>query len=376
MAQKNINVFIDAHCFDNEFQGTRTFIKELYIQLAKQSPNFTFFIAAKNIENLKKEFSLIENCKFIQYKYSSTLLRLNIEIPAIIKKNNIDIAHFQYIIPFIKSCKYIVTTHDILFNDFKNEFSFLYRFLRNMLFKYSIKHADIKTTVSAYSQKRIAFHYKINQKQIFVIPNGVSADYFNDYNKNEAQNYILNKFSIENYILYVSRIEPRKNHITLLNSFLKNELYKKNLSLVFIGKISIQSDALNKLIQSMPLQAKKHFHHIEQVDNNDLMKLYQACKVFVYPTKAEGFGIPPIEAGALKVPVICSNNTAMSDFTFFNQTFFDPLDENKLSSLLNKILFSEVDTQLLNNISEEIAEKYSWKNSADVLKNLIEKTLK
>ena len=365
-----IKLFIDAHCFDDEFQGTRTFIKELYREFVKLNSNFEYYIAAVDIENLKKEFDFIPNVYFIQYTTRSSFKRIFFETPRLLKHYQIDVSHFQYIAPFQKIGKYIVTTHDILFNDFKSEFSFLYRFSRNFLFKRSIQQADIKTTVSNYSRERLVHHYGLIEHNIHVIPNGVNTTFFEAFSKADTRNYIHAKYGIKDYILYVSRIEPRKNNILLLEAYLDLKLYEKNLALVFIGKTSIRSQQMEDKINQMPAVAKKLFFHIEQVNEPDLLKFYQAAEVFVYPSKAEGFGIPPLEAAAVKVPVLCSNKTAMMDYDFFGDYFFDPENKEELKLKLNKVLLHPNEQKCLE-ISNLIKQNYSWKNGAEKLYALL-----
>lgn len=370
MNKEKIRLFVDAHCFDNEFQGTRTFIRELYRHLQPFSDRLEYYFGANDIENLRREFDFMPNAHFIRYASGNSISRIYFEIPKILKEKNIDLAHFQYISPFRKHCRYIVTTHDILFNDFKKEFSFLFRFSRNFLFRYSIQHADIKTTVSAYSRERLEYHYRLNKKDIHIIPNGVNASFFEDFQKTDAQDYIRAKHGIENFILYISRIEPRKNNILLLRSWLDLKLYEEGYALVFIGKISIRSKQLDEMLASMPAEAKRLFFHIEQVSDADLLKFYQSAEVFVYPSIAEGFGIPPLEAAALKIPVLCSSRTAMTDYTFFGQHFFDPDNQKELEEKLVKILSGKDNTDY-SFISEEIRKNYSWRSSAEKLHSLL-----
>lgn len=371
----NIKLFIDGHSFDKEFQGTRTFIREIYYEMSKQTDRISFYIGANDVENLKKEFAFMKNCHFVQYSSSSAMQRLNIDIPRIIRKHGIHLAHFQYITPFRKYCKYIVTTHDILFNDFKEEFSFSYRVVRNLLFRYSIQRADIKTTVSDYSRNRISYHYGIPSSEIHVIKNGVSDEFYAPYDKQEAQRSIETTYGISDYILYVSRLEPRKNHALLLKSFIKQKLYEKGISLVFIGRATIADSELESLQSTMPQEAKSHFFRIDQVNNEDLLKFYRGARIFVYPSKAEGFGIPPLEAGAMRIPLLCSDKTAMSDFTFFGDRFFDPQDESGFERKLTELLLSPPDPERCAWISGEIRKHYSWTASADTLLDLIMKKI-
>ncbi len=370
--EKKIKIFVDAHSFDTEFQGTQTFIEGLYTALLKDHPELDIFFGANNMERIEKAFPFLDPSKILRYKKRRfSFLRYLIDIPTLIKKHAFDFAHFQYLAPYpIAHCKYIVTVHDVLFNDFPKEFSWLYRFKRNFLFKRSLQNAVIKTTVSNYSRNRIAAHYLILQEQLYIIPNGVSA-IANNSDREDTRRQIKEKYGIENFILTVSRIEPRKNHLLLLNKFLSLELYKQNISLVFIGKSSINDPALESRIASLTKEQRKYFYRIEQVDKEDLQLFYRSCKLFVYPSKAEGFGIPPLEAAANKAMVLCSNATAMSDFTFFEPGMFDPKNESEFTNKLKSMAALSGAPVTTEKIAEIIIEKYSWHKSAAAFYQLI-----
>jgi len=105
------------------------------------------------------------------------------------------------------------------------------------------------------------------------------------------------------------------------------------------------------------------------VSDESLMHFYKACEVFVYPSKAEGFGIPPLEAAALRVPVLCSNTSAMSDFTFFGRFHFNPNDQSEFNLKLNEIITDPPGTEELARVAEIISGRYSWQRSAETLYN-------
>lgn len=366
-----IKLFIDAHCFDKEHQGTRAFIKRLYTELSKINKNIEFYFGAKDIDNLKRELKGIEGCKFIQYRSSATISRLLFEIPFIIRKYKIDVGHFQYIIPLIKNCKCIVTTHDVLFNDFKDEFSFFYKLSRNLLFGYSLRKSEIITTVSEYSKKSIQKHFKIEPKRIYVTLNGVSEEFMVDFDRMESKKHIREHFDISKYLLYVSRFEPRKNHSLLLKTYLELELYKKGYHLVLLGHLSIPVPEFDKLMAQVPQNIQAFIFISNTINDQDLFHFYRAAEVMVYPSKAEGFGLPPIEAAALKIPVICSNTTAMSDYTFFGEYHINPGNAALFSKKVEKILSEPPPEELLQEIRKKIEVNYMFKNAAETLHKAI-----
>jgi hypothetical protein len=174
---RKIRLFVDAHAFDKEHQGTRSYIKRLYSELARQTNSIEFYFGAKDVDNLSRELGDLPSTHFIKYRSGSSAFRLLIELPVLLRKYSIDLAHFQYISPFFTAGRTIVTTHDVLFLDFKDQFPFFYSMIRGYLFRRSLKNAKISTTVSAYSQARIGLHFKINPSQIDIVPSGV-VNYF------------------------------------------------------------------------------------------------------------------------------------------------------------------------------------------------------
>ena len=372
-----MKLFIDCHVFDDSYQGTTTYIKGLYNALAKLRPDWEFYFGAKDIEKVSNEFKELNNVRYIKYR-SSGKFRLLLEIPRILHKHKFDFAHFQYVVPpFYKNCKYIVTIHDILFNDFPEEFSFMYRIIRNLSFYYSAKKADILATVSSYSQEKINKHYKVSKTNIHVIPNAVDSIFAQTFNKKESQNYIKDKYSITNFLLYVSRIEPRKNQELLLQAYLDLKLWQQNVSLVFIGSNTLKNSKFSEMIRNLSNEAKECIFHLKNIPFSDLVEFYRSAELFVYPSKAEGFGIPPIEAASIGIPVICSNTTAMSDFTFLEKGFFSPSDLGQLKQKITLSLENKLySLKELEDIKGYVANKYSWDKSACKLAELIEENCK
>jgi glycosyltransferase involved in cell wall biosynthesis len=360
-------IFVDGRVFDTEYQGTRTYIHNLY-KIIDDIGDFEIFLASCNPENAAGFFPGSHNIRFIRYNTVSKLRRALYELPEMMKQYKIDAAHYQYVAPPRKSCLHIVTIHDLLFKDFPGEFSLAYKMTKGAAFYFSAKRADLVTTVSAYSKKAIMRHFSIPEENIHVVPNGVSNFYFEPFDKEKAALDVWEKFGLRNYILYVSRIEPRKNQVDLLKAYLDLKLYEQGRSLVFVGKTSIAVPQLKEIMQSLPAAIKQKIFFLEDISNTDLRLLYQATALFVYPSKGEGFGIPPLEAGALGIPTICSNTTAMEEFSFFGDGHIRP-DVDQLKASITRALAEQPAN--LREISNTIRRRYGWERAAFTMNELI-----
>jgi glycosyltransferase involved in cell wall biosynthesis len=121
-------------------------------------------------------------------------------------------------------------------------------------------------------------------------------------------------------------------------------------------------------MQSLDGDIKKKIFFLEDISNEDLRLLYQAAELFVYPSKGEGFGIPPLEAGALGIPTICSNTTAMEDFSFFGDRHIYP-DTVHLKASIARALADGPSN--LREISNTIRRRYGWEKAAFTMNELI-----
>jgi len=366
-----MRILVDAHVLDEPHQGTRTYIKGLYCELIMLRPDIVFYFASYNLENLKSEIGYFPNVKYLQFKRRK-ILRLLWEIPYLIWKYKIEYAHFQYVSPPIKNCKHIVTTHDILFKDFKELFPLKYRLVNDFLFRISAVRADILFSVSNYCRQRISFHYKIPIERIGITPNGTARE-FTDSEGVSDENEISSKYDLSQFILYVSRIEPRKNHMFLLKAFVELELWKRNYKLVFIGKKDFLFQDVKSFIRNCPKECQVSIVLLENVSDSELLSFYKRAKLFVYPSLAEGFGIPPIESISAGTPTLCSNTTAMSDFSFLGHDLFDPHNLEELKAKITQKLLcpdSAIRIELLKGI---VKEKYSWNQSAKAFISFIQK---
>ena len=362
-------IFIEGSLFSKEEQGSLTYLRELYKVITENSSGYIFVFGTDNPSMVKKIFGENRSVSYYKYFFTNKFLRLFIETPYILWKREVDSAHFQYITPLMKppKCKYIVTIHDVLFLDYKADFSLSYVLYRSVLFYLSSKVSDLVLTVSNYSKERIAKYFSIELDKIQITSNAVSKDFINFKAAKKDSKLHLENFNIYNdFVLYVSRIEPRKNQLLLLELF-KDKITSDTLfTVVFVGSSTNASSFLHQFI---PLKKKypENIFYFEVLAFSDLIHFYNSAKLFIYPSKCEGFGIPPLEAAVLRTPVLCSNRTAMKDFDFFDPLMFDPQSENLLDVYNNLVLNKALPDQV--KIRKKIIEKYNWNNSASTLIN-------
>ena len=366
-------IFIESSLVSKESQGSLTYLRELYKLITLNGKSNTFIFGTYDSDIIEQMFGTADNVCCYKYVFRNKFFRLFIETPFILWKKKINCAHFQYITPFYKprDCKYIVTIHDVLFMDYKQDFTLLYRVIRTFLFFISAKVSDLILTVSDYSRERIASHFSIALSKIKLTPNGISDDFVNFKATKEQSKKHVKAFKVENnFVLYVSRVEARKNQLLLLDFFEETIVTDKSFTVVFVGSASHETGFISRFYVLKKAYPDNVFY-FETLKFKDLLHFYNSAQLFIYPSKCEGFGIPPLEAAVLGTPVLCSNLTAMADFDFFNPWMFDPLTDKIIDSY--KVLILQHDSAYQRRIRKIILEKYDWNIGASLLLNYFNK---
>ena len=353
-----MTIFVDAHVFDHGYEGSRSYLEGLYTKLTEAAPGITFIFGSSDVSGLQAVFGNKSNVKYVKYHSTNRLIRLLLEIPLIELKYRPDYSHFQYVTPVIKISRTIVTIHDVLFLDYPQYFPAVYKFLRKWLFRRSARRADLLLTVSEYSRGRILTLLPLKKNPVHLIPNGINDRFINNQTGDNIE--IVHKYGLGRFILSVGRFEPRKNQIMLLNAFLELELSKKGYKLVFIGKASLRYIEFTNLLNSLPCDIRKSVLILDSIPDNEMPEFYRSCEIFVYPSHAEGFGLPPLEAYACGAKVIVSENTALADFLFLKEGMICSAD---ISSLKNKMSLV-LDGKYPKNQHSVDLKDYSWDVSA------------
>lgn len=360
-------ILVDGHVFDGHFQGTRTYLAGLYRALSEMG-GYHIQIAMENRDVFDREFG---NCRCVEHiplAAKGTVTRLFAQYPRLIKSLRPDLSHFQYVGPVPCPGRLMITTHDLLFLDFPKQFPLGYRLARTWAFQHFARRADILLTVSDYSKRQISSRFNIPSSKIGLVRNALSDDFFLQTNRNECIKEISSRFCVADFVLFVGRVEPRKNHALLVRAMRESGAFEQGKALVFLGKRDLTANDLEAEIADVPVEWRSRIHFLENIGNDDLRKFYAACSVFVFPSLGEGFGIPVLEAAASGAPVICSNATAMGEFPFPDHCFFDPGSNEDLSKKLARALIEP------NAFKVDLAqiEMYRWSKSAKDLSEILE----
>ena len=228
--------------------------------------------------------------------------------------------------------------------------------------KASISRVDHIISISESTKNDLIEILGVDETKISVVHLGVDTEAFN-------QKFIT---SIKKpYLLYVGKRDGYKNFEGFLKAFSKSTKLKSELSIIAFGG-GLFSTREKKLIKENNLE-----NYIIQIggDDNKLIELYQNARAFVYPSKYEGFGLPPLEAMAAGCPVISSNTSSMPEVINNAGEFFDPLDIENIKHSIEKVVFSEARTKKLIKLGTENLKNFSWSKCAKSTTEIYKKIL-
>jgi glycosyltransferase involved in cell wall biosynthesis len=103
---------------------------------------------------------------------------------------------------------------------------------------------------------------------------------------------------------------------------------------------------------------------VDFVSDEDLLLLYNACGLFVYPSLYEGFGLPVIEAMACGTPVACSSVTSLPEVAGDAAQYFDPTKVEEIADAIVRIVSDDSFKEELRQAGMARASSFSWRRAA------------
>ena len=363
----------DLDCF--RIDGTRVYIQNVLKYLGGLAEQDDFFLFHKKRYNELLRPTEYENYKdnLISGKVWWTQLRFAYEI----NKLQPDVCWMPIQqIPFRRNnyTKYVITIHDLAFKFFPKHFPLVDRLKINFYTDIAVKQADKIIAISETTKRDIIKLYpKVNVDKIKVVYHGFDGkNFMQQFSEGEkcelAREYgLLNKKNkIDDFLLYVGAIQPRKDLITLVKSFeqLKSEQSGKYkaLKLVLVGEVAWKSKKTMEVVKSSDF--KNDIVITGKVGFRKLAIFYRLAKVFVFPSLYEGFGIPLLEAMASKTPVVVADNSSLVEVGGDAVLKFESKNVAKLTNQVKQLLDDENFQQKMIARGLERIKKFNWRKCA------------
>ena len=272
-----------------------------------------------------------------------------------------DLYHFPNFVrpPLSKGKKSIVTIHDVSFlrmpetTEAKN-LAWLSAEIHN-----TARKADAILTDSYFSAREIRELLNVPEDKVFPVWLGLPK--WGPPPDPEAAMAARKSLGLENpYLLMVGTIEPRKNIPFLVEIYEKFTDFDGNL--VIAGGLGWKTGPTLRAIAESP--RKDGIKLLKHLGDAQLAALYAGAAAFVYPTRYEGFGFPPLEAMSRGVPVISAKNSSLPEVLGDAAEWVEGFDAEEWARKIRKVLGDSDRMTRLRAAGLERAKQFTWEKTA------------
>jgi glycosyltransferase involved in cell wall biosynthesis len=233
----------------------------------------------------------------------------------------------------------------------------------------SLKRSELLLAISSSSREEAIRHLNIDPARVVNISAAVDGSFQPQNLSPESAAALQSTYGISRpFVFYVpGGFDPRKNFDRLLEAFaaLPPRLRKQH-------QLVIGSKAPDAIRHQLAAKAKSLGLKNDElvltgyVGDADLLGLYSLCKLYVFPSLHEGFGLPALEAMACGAPVIASDATSLPEVIGRDDALFDPQSVPDMSRLMHKGLTDQEFRASLTVHALQQASNFSWARSARI----------
>ena len=358
-----MRIGIDLHTVTDLMQGTRTYTLNLVRQLlaADTADEFTLYVTGdpRRIAGVPAG----RNVRVRRVWPAHRLLRIPLAFPVRLALDGIDVFHCQYMGPPVAATPYVVAIHDIIHEYLPELYPKALCRMMRLTYPLSARRASRVLTLSENSKRDIVRCYGIPAERVIVTP--CAADKrFRPVTDAAALSDVRRRHGLpEKYLLFVGRLEPRKNLLRLVEAYARLRRGGKVAhALVIAGMEYYGHERLYRRVAELDLAGDVLF--TGGVPDDDLPALYSGAELFVYPTLAEGFGLPPLEAMACGTPVVTSNCSSLPEVCGDAALLVDPTRTEEIAEAVAAVLGDDARRETMRQRGLARARQFSWAATA------------
>jgi alpha-1,3-rhamnosyl/mannosyltransferase len=363
-----MRVALDLTGIEAQPVGTATYMRGLALALGRLDRESEFVLYVTHADRRLFHGRLPANFSVRAATFRPRPARLAFEqaaLPALARTRRFDVVHSPGPhLPLLRGARrHALTAHDItpltmpaVHTRLRSSWPY-----RRMLVA-SLRRADSIIVPSRFVAGEIRRRVPEAAERLEVVPWGIDPRFTPAAAAGSAP--VLERLGVRRpYVLYVGKLEPRKNLVALVESY-HDLLATRELreDLVLAGPQGWRSAELDRLLRRPALDGRVHLPGY--VADSDLPSLYASAKAFVYPSLEEGFGFPPLEAMASGVPTVSTAGSSLGENLTGAAELVPPGDRPALRSALERVLADEVLRARLRDAGLRRAERFSWERCA------------
>ncbi|MFZ5890674.1 MAG: glycosyltransferase family 4 protein [Myxococcota bacterium] len=257
-----------------------------------------------------------------------------------------------------------VTIHDAAVYAMPNAFSPQFRAWYKLLLPLLVRSTPFAMTVSNFSRDELARYLGADPERL-----RVSGEGWQHVESSSADPSVIERHGLrpKKYVLAVSSLTPQKNFKLVADAL--PFLADCEFDVVVAGRMD------SRIFGDYDTRALKSLKLLGYVSDDELRALYENAGVFVYPSRYEGFGIPPLEAMALGCPVLASSCASIPEVCGDAARYFDPDDAEGLAALIRRVMLDDRERAALVERGRRRILDHSWEAAARCHLALLEEVL-
>ena len=229
-----------------------------------------------------------------------------------------------------------------------------------------LRRADLWLAISESSRQEGIIHLGLSKERSINISTDADED-FRPIEISGAREQVLRaRYGLRHpFVMCTGGIDYRKNIEGLISAYARlPESVRRNHQLAVVCSLQpLGGQALEQIARNHGLTPQEVVL-TGFVPDDDLVALYNLCKLFVFPSWHEGFGLPVLEAMRCGAPVIGADTSSLPEVIGWDEALFDPYSDKSMAQLIRRALTDEDFREALVRHGNQQAKQFSWDKSA------------
>ena len=357
-----MEVGIDARLNYHQSAGISRYTKHLIEELALLDRETTYTV----FQHRKQREPLIHAPNF-RRRTLFTPVHARVEQPMLAAElsfHSLDLLHStDFIPPLQSSIPSVITVHDLAFLRWPHFLTETHAAYYSQIDK-AVQHARHIIVPSESTKNDVVGQLGASPQKISIIYEA-AAPHYCPLSQERCRAAMQAKYGIpEEYIFFVSTIEPRKNIEGLIEAYhhLRKYYNIEDTGLVLAGNPGWLYEEIYRKVEQLDLGKSTFF--LGRVPDEDLHQLFVGARCHVHPAFYEGFGLSPLEAMACGTPTVVSNTSSMPEVVGDAGLIVDPTDREEIAVAMHRLLTEEELHQELSQKGLQRASVFSWSRAA------------
>jgi glycosyltransferase involved in cell wall biosynthesis len=366
---------VDAHAIGRHLTGNEVYVRSLLNAFAaqQQDDEFVAYVSAESAANC-----IPANIRTRRIA-TNPFVRLGFDLAMKVREDRPDLLHVQYTAPLACPVPVVVSVHDVSFLEHPEYFTRDRAWQLQWTVRRTVHRAAKILTGSEFSRSSILKVYgNLDEDKVVVVPNAAAPE-FRPISRDAAAFAVRERFQIAApFVLSVGDLQPRKNQIGMIRAFARmvkaHPQLKQNL--VLAGKETWFAGEVHRAARDSGVSDRIQFCGF--VSDDDLLNLYNACDLFIFPSFYEGFGLPALEAMACGRAVVCSHTSSLPEVVDGAAILFDPYALDEIVRAMADLLLDSELRARMERLGVQRAAHFSWQKTAqrtiEVFHEVLEKS--